>query len=160
MQNREIIDFFEKNRLFEESEELYEKIIPKLSEFQNILVNSEDIEDFVILMFGLNDETKMFEITQILIESISLFYYKFKQDFFDIFLKNLKIIHPHAIKMTANVLSPILYEDDEARQNLCKSLEFITNENLLIFKEVYLKMIEEDSAYNEECILKRLKLIA
>lgn len=153
---KEIAAFFAKNRLFEESEILYEEIIPQLSDYQTFLVGDSDVENFPILMHALDDNTEMFEITQIFIESISLFYYNFKQLFFSIFLENINIIYPHAIKMTNNILSPILYDDNEARELLCNSIEVANKDSVKIFKEIYFQMIEEDTNYYDERITSKL----
>ena len=121
---------------------------------------SMDMSYSMCLLYGIDDETKRLDITQFINDGIISIYYKHKNKFFQYFLKNIEKIYPHAIHMTINILSPIIYDDLEARNLLSNSLDSIDSEKIKIFKEIYLLMIEEDEQFYDEKIMEKLENIS
>jgi hypothetical protein len=163
MEKQKMIDFFSSNKLFEDYNYVYD-ITPQYTEYIDMIANSENQEDFIILLYGLDDNVVLFEFTEVIIDNIGSFYYsenRNKKKFFIILLNNIKIVYPHAMTMIAYVLKPILYNNDlEAKKLLCDSLDTIEVEKLKIFKEIYLRMIEEDSSYKDDCIMSKLGIVS
>ena len=158
MDKREVIDFFKENRLFDNYEFIHE-ISPLMIKYIEFISESKDQEDFILLMFALDDNTNLFEFTNVFIENIHCFYFnRNKKMFFEIFLHNIEIIYPHAIQMTRNILAPIIYDDNEARNFLYESLCIVDEPKAKIFREIYLVMIQEDKKFYDDKIMSTLNL--
>ncbi len=153
----EYFDFFTKNRKFE-NDENNEIIIPQVFQicFKLAEVNSLEIINMVCLLNGLDDETKRLDMTQFIYDVIISFYDHFPDVFFPTLLNNINLIYPHAKQKTVDFLMPMLYNDQKVQQQLCDSLDSINIQNLKIFKEIYLLMIDEDEVFYNEKIMNKL----
>lgn len=156
---KELISFLTKIRRFEQGQN-YDILVPELMNDCFDVTDSSDPENMICLLYGLDDDSNRFDMTQFMCESIIFFYYKDSSTFFLPILKNINIIYPHAIHMIINVLSPILYDDMEARKLLCDSIDVIEAEKIKIFKEIYLLMVDEDKIFYDECIMGKLNAVS